>query len=446
MPAYRDASGFAGEAEAGFTPRDPQDLRQILRDASAQAKPVTLAGSWTGLAGGSVPRGGWLIDMAPFRRLDVAPGVAQAGAAVTLADLQAAAKASKQLYGPDPTEQTASVGGMIATNASGSRSFFYKATREHIRAITAAFVDGSLRTFRRGDAIDFPVDELPRARTTKFSTGFFLQPGVDWIDLIAGSEGTLAVVVEAELNLLPLSPHELLTGVLFFSSEESAWNAVDAWRATPGLRMLEYLDHGSLELMETQPGGAQAALMIEQELASPSLEALWDERLETEGLLADVSWVAASDADRERFRKFRHALPERINDTVRKNGFLKLGSDCAVPLDGNQAMMRYYRARLDAEFPGQYAVFGHIGDAHVHVNLLPRSEEQFTRGQALMAEFAREAVRRGGCVSAEHGLGKRKAHLLAAQYAPAHIDAMRAVKRHLDPQGLLGQGTLFPPL
>jgi FAD/FMN-containing dehydrogenase len=88
-------------------------------------------------------------------------------------------------------------------------------------------------------------------------------------------------------------------------------------------------------------------------------------------------------------------------------------------------------------------IFGHIGDAHVHVNLLPANEAEAERAKVLMVEFAKKAVSLGGTVGAEHGLGKRKAHLLEIQYSPDEIEAMKAVKRRLDPNWLLGQGTLF---
>ena len=127
---------------------------------------------------------------------------------------------------------------------------------------------------------------------------------------------------------------------------------------------------------------------------------------------------------------------------VRRNGFMKLGSDYAVPIARNREMMAEYRRRLEPEF--DYVIFGHIGDAHLHVNILPSSQQQFARGQALMLDFARHAVALGGTVSAEHGLGKRKRGLLELQYTPGQIEAMKQVKRRLDPQWLLGQGTLFP--
>src|SRR5262249_30575045 len=187
------------------------------------------------------------------------------------------------------------------------------------------------------------------------------------------------------------------------------------------------------------PAAAGAAILFEDETGDVDG---WHARLEATRALLEDSWFATTPADRERFRRFRHALPELVNARVRRNGFMKLGSDYAVPVERNREMLAEYRRRLEGEF--DYVIFGHIGDAHLHVNILPTSEEQFAGGQALMLDFARHAVSLGGTVSAEHGLGKRKAHLLALQYTLDQIEAMKEVKRRLDPQWLLGRGTLFP--
>ena len=253
---------------------------------------------------------------------------------------------------------------------------------------------------------------------------------------------------EAELALLP-APNDLFTGVVFFDSDDTALRAVDAWRGVGRLRMLEYTDAGSLDLLRTRfpdiPPDARAALLIEQEVAKgEDAEDAWIERLEASGALLEASWFATSAADRERFRRFRHAVPEAVNDLVRHNHVTKMGSDLAVPIAANQTMLRIYREALDREFPGQYCIFGHIGDAHLHVNILPANDEQWSRGKKLMTEFARRAVELSGTVSAEHGLGKRKVDLLPIQFTPEQIAAMKQVKARLDPHGLLGQGTLFP--
>ena len=242
MEEFRDAGGYAGTVEKAFRPETEEELQRIVREAYESGTSITVGGSWTGLAGGSIGHEGWMIGLERFRKLEILEGKANVGAGVILRDLQAAAKAAGQVYAPDPTENTASLGGMIATNASGSRCFYWKATRAHIQALRVVMADGSLRVFRRGQPIDFEVPEVPQPRTTKHSVAFPLHPGMDWVDLFIGSEGILGIVTEAEVKLHPAPKGETLTGVLFFKTEESAWDAVDAWRSTRGLRMLEYLD------------------------------------------------------------------------------------------------------------------------------------------------------------------------------------------------------------
>ena len=444
-----DASGYQGGADRLLAPASAEEVCGILREASAARVPVTIAGARTGVTGGCCPQEGWAISLERLRTLEIGTGSAIAGAGLALADLHSAAQQSGQFYPPDPTEWSASAGGTIATNASGSRSFLYGSTRRWIRALTFATIDGALHRVCRGDKVDFPFTALPAPRTTKHTAGYFLRNDLDWIDLLCGSEGTLAVVLEAQLALLP-QPAQILTGVVFFPDEPASLAAVDAWRGVPQLRMLEFFDAASLHLLRRKypdvPAGARAALLVEQELDSLPGDPVdeWLERLGAADALED-SWFGDTAQDRERFRVFRHALPELVNDIVRRKGFQKIGSDFAVPVSKNAEMMRFYRDSVQREFPGASVIFGHIGDAHVHVNLLPETQPQSDRGRDLMIEFARQAIALGGTVSAEHGLGKRKRNLLAFEYTPEQIDAMKDVKRRLDPHWLLGRGTLFDP-
>jgi FAD/FMN-containing dehydrogenase len=405
--------------------------------------PLTIVGARTGLTGGGVPQGGWALSLEKFQRLEILPGRAIAGAGVSLEALQAAASRTGQFYAPDPTERTASIGGTIATNASGSRSFRYGSTRRHVLGLRVALMDGRVLNIHRGAPIDFAVLAFPLPDTTKNTAGYQLSPAMDWIDLFTGSEGTLGIVIQAELQLLPAHA-DVLAGVVFFANDNAALDAVEAWRAIEGLRMIEYFDERSLAFLrsrfEETPEHAGAALLIEQESGDIDF---WADRAPPE-LSQSASWFAASAQDRERFRRFRHALPELVNDTMRRRGFLKLGSDYAVPLARNREMLAFYHAQL-TQRALDYVIFGHIGDAHLHVNMLPNSQAEFEAGQRLMLDFARQAVALGGTVSAEHGLGKRKAHLLELQYTAEQIEAMRAVKRRLDPRWLLNRGNLFAP-
>lgn len=425
-----DASGYPGSAEKVFSPESEAQVVEILRRASAENVPITVMGALTGVTGGAAPLSGWGLSLSKLRRLDIEKGRAIAGPGTLLREVQSGAAASGQFYAPDPTENTSSIGGNIATNASGSRSFRYGATREHVLGLRVALLDGRVIEVRRGEPVDFDVPALPLPKTTKHSAGYRLAPEMDWVDLFIGNEGTLGVVTQAELQLLP-APGEILGGVVFFASEEGALDAVDRWRATPGLRMLEFLDGKSLRMMDV---AHQAALMIEIE---------GDADLDMAGTLENDSWFAMSASDRERFRQFRHSLPERVNARIRKSGFMKLSTDYAVPLEKNREILATYQAKLHQAVGDNFVIFGHIGDAHVHINTFSDTPEQFASAKAVTTDLARDAVSLGGTVGAEHGLGKRKAHLLEIQYLPAEIEAMRAVKRRFDPNWILGQGTLF---
>src|SRR6185312_3779660 len=324
-----DASGYRGSAERVVLPASEAEVVEILRAASANRTPLTIAGAGTGLTGGRVPHGGWLLCLERLTSIAVSTGQVVCGAGVLLRDLQRAI-APAQFYPPDPTETGASVGGSIATNASGSRSFLYGATRLHVRALQVVLASGEVLVLRRGEKPPFEIPVLPASKAKKNTAGYYLRAEADFMDLFIGSEGTLGVVTQAELALLP-TPPSLFTAVIFFESDEQALEAVDRWRPTPSLRMLEYLDAASLDLLRARfpeiPGAARACVLAERE--GEDAEWLGD----SAGM--EQSWFATSAVDRERFRGFRHALPESVNDLVRRRHLTKMGSDFAVPVDRN---------------------------------------------------------------------------------------------------------------
>ena len=441
-----DASGAKGHAEKTLIPANEAELLAILAEANEAKIAITIAGGGSGLTGGRVPYGGWQISMEKFRRLDIHDGFATVGSGVTLHELHAAAKTSNQFYPPDPTETMAFLGGTIAANSSGSRSFKYGATGRWIQRLRVALIDGRVMDVRRGDAIDFDVPTIPQPPTKKHSAGYALRPGMDWIDLFTGSEGTLGMVLEAEVQLLP-NPKELLNGIIFFPSDEASLAALAQWRAVAGLRMLEYVDDPALRMIEQRfpdvPKRARAALIMEQIIEQESDIDAWSDRLEQTGAMEAESWFGSSDFDRERFRKFRHALPETALAISQRNGFPSLGTDFSVPVEKNLEMFAFYREHMERIMPGHYCIFGHVGDAHPHVNMLPATQVEFDAGTEALSIFAKKAASLGGSVAAEHGLGKRKAKFLSIQYTAEQIDSMKAVKRRLDPDWRLGRGTLF---
>lgn len=450
QPYLEDSSGYRGEADQVFLPSDIAEVREIVREASAQRIPVTVAGAGTGLTGARVPHGGYLISLERFRQIEIERGRARCGTGVILADLHEQAAKSNQFFGPNPTEISAFVGGVISTNAGGARSFRYGPVRRHILALEVVLMDGSTVRVERGERVDFPVRPVRVPKTTKNAAGYHLRPDLEWVDLFCGSEGTLGIITQADLQLFP-QPAAILSGVVFFTSDDDALRAVAAWRAVPELRFLEFMDDPGLMLLRSRypdiPATAGAAVLIEQNLRSEDDGEvdLWADRLREQNALADESWFGFRAADREHFREFRHALPVLVIETMRRNGFPKFATDFAVPLDRDRELHAYYKRRCNEVLPGKYTIFGHAGDANNHVNLLPQTVEQARAGQEMMYEFARYIVPLGGTVAAEHGIGKTKKDLLKLMYSAEEIDAMRDVKRHLDPEWLLGRGTIFDP-
>jgi D-lactate dehydrogenase (cytochrome) len=310
-----------------------------------------------------------------------------------------------------------------------------------------------------------PSYEMPRVR--KHASGYYVAPGMDVIDLFIGSEGTLGVIVEAELKLLP-QPAGLLSGVVFFDREEDLLAFVRDARtrslairgSSPSVsegsgvsqldaRAIEYFDQGSLGFLRQKyasiPESAIGAIFFEQETTSATEDALMDEwlsLLEIHHALADQSWFAINQQDQAKLREFRHALPVLMNEWFAQHKQRKVSTDMAVPDDQFAGMLRFYQDHLRND-DLRYTIFGHVGDNHVHVNILPRNDAEGERARDIYSKFIRRAVDVGGTISAEHGIGKLKRQYLRELYGDEHLREMAALKRAFDPAGILGRGNIF---
>lgn len=480
-PYCRDASNFSCTTDVHTVaiPSSTEEVALFLARCSAQDIPVHIAGSGTGLCGGRVPTTGGailsterLLSVWDWNLLDrtvrVQPGV-------VLKDLLARAAQHGMLYPPDPTEKSSSLGGNIATNASGARTFHYGPTRRWVNELTVALADGDVLHMRRGDT---PVsDDLLWQATTaggrhlqvqlpqiampnhKHAAGYYIRPGMDALDLFIGSEGTLGVITEATLQLLPL-PHSVFSGVVFFPSAESLMAAVDEARsrseqerAAPGTdicaRALEFFDSDALALIRHEwshiPEAARCSLWFEQECQGEDNTHLleqWYMLFERHGALTDSSWFGESDRDHERFRAFRHAVPSKIYESLGERGKSKIGTDMAVAPPHFPMLYNLYRSSL--QHSGLLtATFGHIGDCHLHVNMLPEGQEQQELSRRLYDSFIEATLSAGGTVSAEHGIGKLKKKYLQAMYGTAVLEEFNRIKKYFDPRGILSPLTMI---
>lgn len=503
-----DESRNRGHAETISFPRTEEDVRAVVRELHAGAVPITVQGARTGLAAGAVPQGGHVLNLSRMNRclglrqdergrffVRVQPGLvlselrkylaakaipADGWDAASLAYLAALAEAPEQMFPTDPTETSATLGGMAACNASGARSYRYGAMREHVTALRLVLADGDVLALRRGACcahgrrlsitteggrridVELPAYRMPHAKN---ASGYFVADDMDAMDLIVGSDGTLGIITELELALLQAP--DVTWGVSCFFAEESqaVAAAIAARERMRHAAALEYFDPAALDVLRRAraTGSAFAALpelpesfgcclFVELQAASGE-EAMEDvERLgklvEEVGGDTSASWVARTAVDRETLRFFRHAVPESVNmliDERRRTepAITKLGSDMSVPDEHLADVMALYRSTL-AEAGLEAAAWGHIGNNHLHVNILPRTHEEFTRGKELFCRWAREVTAMGGAVSAEHGVGKIKRDFLKIMYGEDAIAQMVHLKLAFDPAAQLGRGNLMP--
>ncbi|UCE54168.1 MAG: FAD-binding oxidoreductase [Desulfobacterales bacterium] len=494
-----------------FFPMDEAELAAIFKQMSERKQKVTIAGARTGLVGGCVPRKGALVSLENFDRINTLYYDGNADewrircqCAVNLRSLQAQITSrnfpdlqrcgdqavlnalsrfkedpANYFYPPDPTEMSASIGGTVATNASGARTFRYGPTRDWVRGIRVLLPNGEILSIPRGKYFASPAGEftvfdskgndlrikLPSYRMprTKNTAGFFTEPQMDLIDLFIGSEGCFGVITEVTVALLKRT--EKISMIQFLNSDEQAIDLVNALRNEKRVQLdfLEFYSGNALDLLRQRqlqdpksvdmpiiPDQAGAALFFEFSFDSmaDSLDyTALEETLKDCGASLSDSWAAYENRELQRLKDFRHILPETINTIIaeRKKQYPelhKLGTDLAVPDERLQDMWQIYTDTLDTA-DLQWVAFGHIGNNHIHINILPRNVSELQKGLELYQKFAAKAVEFGGTVSAEHGIGKMKIKFLELMYSPDQINEMRAVKSALDPESLLNPGNLF---
>ena len=443
-----------GHADRVVFPESIDDVSEVLKNANRDRVPVTISGAGTGTVGGRVAFGGIVLATDKLNRIKTIVhenqgGHAVAEAGVILSDFQRAVDHEGLLYPPDPTERGCFLGGTVATNASGARTFKYGPTRKYVQGLKVVLASGEILELRRGDgrAIDVPLPSYQLPATRKNAAGYFVAPGMEAVDLFIGSEGTLGVVCEVEVKLLP-KPEGLLSGVVFFENEADVLALVAEARARVDARALEFFDRESLNFLRAKypeiPAKAAGAVFFEQETHAETEESVlneWMSLLEQHHAFPD-SWFATNEQDQARLREFRHQLPVLMNEWFARYNQRKVSTDMAVPDAAFPGLFQLYKTTLSASGL-RYTIFGHIGDNHIHVNILPRDESEAARARELYLEYLKYAASVGGTLSAEHGVGKLKRDYLGLFYTDDQLREMAALKRAFDPNGILGRGNIF---
>ena len=436
-----DASGLRMVADAIARPESADEVVAIVRECASSRTPITAAGGQTSTTGASISDAGVLLS---FRKMDRIFDVderartvrVQPGAIVS--EVKKAAAAHGLLFAPDPTsEESCTIGGSIACNASGARTLRYGATRSHVRALTVVLASGERVELRRN-----PLE--------KNTVGYeFVHDPLDWF---VGSEGTLGLVVEAELVLLPLP--DRVTGLSIpFASEQDALAFVVAARRSPlAPRCLEYLDDLALGLTaighgdRMAPLGAAAAVYAEDAGEDePDLDA-WLQLAESHDALGDEVRIFEGTSALREAREARHAIPATMNERgarCRPAGGRKVSTDWAVPYARLAEAIGQARAHARAAGIEQAVIYGHAGNGHPHQNFIATDADEVKRIERVVEETLRTVIGMGGTVAAEHGIGKIKRKWVGLQLSAMQLGAMRAMKRELDPLGILAPGNVL---
>lgn len=472
-----DASNTKGFCDAVYIPESVDEISVIIIESNNNKQSVTVSGNGTGLTGARVPQGGVVISTEKLNNIIeintekmyviVEPGV-------LLSELQDNLLSRSVLYPPDPTERNCFIGGTVATNASGARTFKYGPTRNYIDELEILLADGDNLQLKRGENIakDFSLVlitsagrkiqfTLPEYKmpNTKNASGYFCKRNMDAIDLFIGSEGTLGIITKIKLKLLSL-PVDELSCILFFESEKNGLNFLgeardESYRNRESnnkegidAAALEYFDENSLRFLKNDfpniPANSKAAVWFEQQCKGNDdqlLEQWINLFLEFEGREED-GWFAMTDKDKEQIVSFRHTISTKVNEYITLNNFRKLGTDVAVP---DEKFIEFYYAMKNEveEAKLDYVIYGHLGNSHYHMNILPKSEEEFIKGQNLYNNICHRAIKIGGTFSAEHGVGKNKTEFLVEMYGEDNVNKMRDVKKSLDPNYIFGVGNIF---
>jgi D-lactate dehydrogenase (cytochrome) len=468
-----------GYADKLFIPESSSEIAEILKEANEKNVKVTVSGARTGTVGGAIPFGGIIISLEKLNKIkeiNKTENYAIVQSGVILKDFQKAVESENLFYPPDPTEWSCQIGGTIATNASGARSFKYGATRNFVIKLEIVLPNGEILLLKRGENFSnngfielkteqgtifkakLPTYRQPKVR--KNTSGYFSGETVDAIDLFIGSEGTLGIITEAELRILP-KPQSFFSGIVFFENEENLLDFVrQARKISFNTRsetiqnlleasLIEYFDEKALKFISEKfpdvPETAKGAIFFEQETNSENEDELlerWNELLEKNNADLDNSWFTTTENDREKLREFRHALPVSVNERIVRYKQKKIGTDMAVPDENFASFLKFYKEKLDASGL-EYVIFGHIGDNHLHANMIPKTDEEATKAKHLYGRFIAQSVMLGGTISAEHGIGKHKSKYLYVQYGERFLNEMAELKRAFDPKGILGRGNMF---
>ncbi|MEW6006419.1 MAG: FAD-binding oxidoreductase [Stygiobacter sp.] len=466
-----DASNFKGDAEALYIPENESEIIDLLKKCNETKTNVTISGNGTGLTGARVPLNGIIISTERLNKileLNIEEKYLIVQPAVILKDLQTFVEEHNLFYPPDPTERNCFIGATVATNSSGARTFKYGPTRNFVLGLKIVLPTGDTLTLERGrekafnyeatlitserNILSFSIPKFVMPKT-KNAAGYFCKENMDLIDLFIGSEGTLGIITEIKLKLLDYNKN-VLSAISFFKNENDAFNFVDEAKKLSfdinsiiDARGLEFFDHHTLNYLRKDFSSVPentCAVWFEQEINNNEDELVeeWMSLISKHSSDLETTWLAFDKIEQEKFKEFRHSIAWKVNEIVAQRNLRKVGTDVAVP---DEYFFEFYKwmKNLVEENSIEYVVYGHLGNNHPHLNMIPKNKDEFELCKKLYGEICKQAVKYNGTVSAEHGIGKSKRDYLLMMYDEGVIKEMAKLKLVFDPNKILNIGNIF---
>lgn len=446
--------------EKVYIPEDKKELFDLIRQNN---KPWTIYGGGTGLAAGAVSDDGIIISTSAFNKIkiDTDRKMVEAGSGVLLKDLNMELAKYNLWHPVDSTEQTATIGGNVATNAWGTRSFKYGSIRNFVYGLTIILPLKKQLELNRGDKkadkdifdffldekkINFRITDLSEKFDMKNSAGYYMKNNMDLIDLFIGAEGTLGIIADIKLKVLDL-PYDIYAVMIPFPDKQQAINFVK-YMKNEKILSLEYMDNNSVNLLKKKYpilNDTQYLVFFEIEIQKENEDKILDyinDMADKFNIAADEVKISSTKKKDCFVYELRESLPQTINEMIRHRNIKKISTDFAVSDANFDKMIEIYDNIL-SKIKIKYFIFGHIGMNSLHINFVPEDEKQRQEAMELYDVVAKEIASLGGTISAEHGIGKLKKRYLQYMYSNKIIEKMKRIKEIFDPFNLCNRGNIF---
>jgi D-lactate dehydrogenase (cytochrome) len=472
-----DASNLKGNAQKVYIPENQIELHKIIIDCYNNNEKITIAGAGTGITGARVPFGGSVISTEQLNKiLEIGSNYVIVEPYVTLSQLSEELDKYNLFLPPNPTEINATIGGNVATNASGARTFKYGAIRDWVLELEIILSNGEILNLKRGEIIanncklilktnnstyEIPIKDIGMPNI-KNASGYYIKDNMDAIDLFIGSEGTLGIISKIKLKVIN-KPDNIIGGIIFFDDEKKLIEFVEELRDISlinnkvdykenneiSARLIEYFDKNSLELIRNKfpqiPFQSIGAIWFEQEYCDKYEDEIvekWNNFIIKNTTLYEDTWIATNEKEHNRLREFRHELPLQVYENLSANSQTKVGLDTAVPTKYFRLLYENYH-KIFSKLDLQNVIFGHIGNSHLHANIFCKNEDEYKLAINIYDEIIKITLDNGGTVSAEHGIGKLKKKYLKLMYGEQTVNYMKQIKQILDKKNLLNVGNIF---